>query len=167
MALDATAGGSSADAYCTVAEADTYNDMHPAAADWAGTDASKENCIKVATRWLDERVDWVGGKSTSEQSLRFPRYAVLDLDGYSISSDSIPTFLKSATAELARHIKKRGDISADPEGKGVSSVSVEGVEVDFDKNDTVEVIPDAVQAMLRGYGEVQSRGGVSIVRATR
>ena len=167
MSLNATAGSSSADAYCTVAEADAYNVMHPATADWTGTDTEKENCIKVATRWLDERVSWSGNKETTTQLLRVPRSGWLTLDSESVDVATVPIAIKNATAELARHIKKDGDLGANADGKGVTSVGVGSISVTFDKSDTADVLPTIVQEMLRGWGTINARakfGTATVVR---
>lgn len=167
MSLNATAGSSSAEAYCTVAEADTYNVMHPATADWTGTDTEKENCIKVATRWLDERVSWNGTKETTTQALRIPRSSWVNLDNESIDATTIPTAIKNATAELARHIKKDGDLGANADGKGITDLKVGSVALTFDKTDTADVLPSIVQEMLRGWGTIHGRAKFGIVEVVR
>ena len=97
MAIDATANGASADSYATVAEGDTYHDNHLYATDWTGaTTANKEKALKMATRILDEKIDWSGTKTTDSQALAWGRSDVLD-DGYSVSSTIVPEPVKNAT----------------------------------------------------------------------
>jgi hypothetical protein len=166
MALDATAGGSSADSYSTVAEGDTYHDNHLYATDWTSASvANKEKALKMATRILDEKIDWVGLKTTDEQALAWGRDGVVD-DGYSVSSTIVPQPIKNATIEFARHLLASNS-TGDSDGKGLSSLTVGSISLAFDKNDTAGVMPEIVQEMLRGWGAINARakfGTVSVVR---
>lgn len=166
MSLDATAGGSSADSYTTVAESDTYHDNHLYATDWTGaTTANQEKALKMATRILDEKIDWSGSKSTSSQALAWGRTGVED-DGYSVSSSIIPNPIKNATSEFARHLLG-SDLTGDAQGKGLDSLAVGSITLSFDKTDTAGVIPSIVQEMLRGWGTIHARakfGTATVVR---
>jgi len=167
MALDATANGASADSYITVADADTYHDNHLYATDWTGaTTANKEKALKMATRILDEKIEWSGTRTSSTQALGWGRTDVTD-DGQVVSSDSVPQSIKNATAEFARHLIS-SDSTGDEDGKGLTSISVGSVALSFDKTDTAGVIPSIVQEMLRGWGIIYARakfGTVPVVRS--
>lgn len=166
MALDATAGGSSADSYSTVAEADSYHDSHLYATSWTGaTTANQEKALKMATRILDEKIDWSGAKATSTQALGWGRTDVVD-DGYIVGSSTVPNPIKNATAEFARHLIS-SDLTVDAQGKGLDSLAVGSITLSFNKTDTAGVIPSIVQEMLRGWGTIHARakfGTVSVVR---
>lgn len=167
MSLDATAGGTSADSYATIATADAYHANHLYGSVWvASTNNSKERSLKMATRLLDERVTWTGRKSTDAQALRWPRDSVEDNDGYSVLSTIIPTKISNATAELARHLLS-ADSTGEAEGKGIANLAAGPVHITFDKNDTVDVLPTIVREMLRGWGVIHARakfGTVTVVR---
>jgi hypothetical protein len=167
MSLDATAGGSSSDSYTTVAEADTYHDNHLYASDWTNaTTSNKEKALKMATRILDEKIDWSGSKSTSSQALAWGRTDVTD-DGYIVGSSVIPTPVKNATSEFARHLIG-SDLTVDAQGKGLDSLAVGSITLSFDKTDTAGVIPSIVQEMLRGWGAIHARakfGTATVVRS--
>jgi len=167
MALDATVNGSSADSYVSVADADAYHDNHLYASTWtSASTANKEKALKMATRILDEKIDWVGTKATEQQALGWGRYDVTD-EGYTVSSTIIPQPIKNATAEFARHLIG-SDLTGNADGKGLSSLVVGSVSLTFDKNDTAGVMPDIVQEMLRGWGEIHARakfGTVAVVRS--
>jgi hypothetical protein len=167
MAIDASIGGLSSDSYSSVASADAYHADHLYAADWTGaTTSNKEKALKMSTRILDERVDWIGVKNTNSQALRFPRAGATDPDGYAVETTEIPTALINATAEFARHLIG-SDLTLNADGKGVGSVTVGSINVDFDKSDTADVLPSIVKEMLRGWGEIHTRskfGVASIVR---
>ena len=167
MALDATVNGSSADSYVSVADADAYHDNHLYASTWtSASTANKEKALKMATRILDEKIDWVGTKATEQQALGWGRYDVTD-EGYTVSSTIIPQPIKNATSEFARHLIG-SDLTGNADGKGLSSLAVGSVSLTFDKNDTAGVMPDIVQEMLRGWGEIHARakfGTVAVVRS--
>ena len=166
MSLDATANGTSANSYVTVADADTYHDSHLYATTWtAASTANKEKALKMATRILDEKIAWTGTKTTDEQALAWGRSDVTD-DGYSVSSTIVPNPIKNATAEFARHLIGT-DLTGNADGKGLASLAVGSISLTFDKTDTAGVIPSIVQEMLRGWGIIHARakfGTVAVVR---
>lgn len=168
MALDATAGGASANSYATVSEGDSYHNAHLYATDWTGASSpDKEKALQMATRLLDERVSWDGAKETSTQALRWPRSGVTDLDGYSIAAGVVPQEIKNATIEFARNLIAT-DTTGNADGKGLTSMSVGSISMTFDKADTADVLPSIVQEMLRGWGTVNTRskfGSVAVVRS--
>ena len=166
MALDATPNGSSADSYVSVSDADAYHATHLYASTWTGaTEPNKEIALKMATRILDEKIDWSGNKASSTQALAWGRTNVSD-DGYNVDSTIVPQPVKNATAEFARHLIA-ADPTGDAQGKGLESMSVGSISLTFDKTDTAGVLPSIVQEMLRGWGSIHARakfGTVSVVR---
>ncbi len=167
MALNATVNGSSSDSYITVSDADAYHATHLYATDWtSASTTNQEKALKMATRILDEKVDWSGSRATSTQSLAWGRTGVTD-DGQAVESTVHPQAIKNATAEFARHLIA-GDSTGDAQGKGLDSLSVGSITLTFDKTDTAGVIPSIVQEMLRGWGVIHARakfGTVSVVRS--
>lgn len=166
MALDATASGASANSYTTVAESDAYNAATLYSTDWSGaTTGDKEIALQMATRILDEKIDWVGLKNTDAQALAWGRSGVTD-DGYSVEVDIVPNPVKNATAEFAKHLLASNS-TGNADGKGLSSLTVGSVALVFDKTDTPGVIPSIVQEMLRGWGDIHVRskfGTATVVR---
>jgi hypothetical protein len=154
----ATPGATNANSYCTMAEADAYHEAHLYASTW--DDAEDDNKIAAliwATRLLDEQVDWKGYITSMTQALRWPRSSVPDRDGrFYFDPTTIPTFLKNATAELARHLLT-GDRTAE-RGFGIQSVVADTVEVVFDKHDVKPVLPPSVSAIVEPYGIVNGPG---------
>lgn len=166
MAIDSTPNGADANSYISVADADTYFSHHLYATDWGNaTPEQKESALIMSTRILDEKVEWVGSKSTQEQALAWGRYNVID-DGYSVPSDIIPTPIKNATAEFARNLLIE-DSTAETDGKGLSKLEVGSVKLTFDKTDTASVLPDIVQEMLRGWGNIHTRNKLGIIPLQR
>lgn len=100
MALDTTIGGSTADSYVTVAEADTYH-ANFGNTDWAtiSTTQLKEVALRKAAQYLDTKI-FQGIKVASTQALEWPRYNVV-IEGYDVLSNSIPADIKTAQMEAA------------------------------------------------------------------
>jgi hypothetical protein len=100
MSLNTTIGGSTADSYVTVDEADAYH-ANFGNTDWAdiATDALKEVALRKAAQYIDTK-SFQGVKVTSTQALEWPRYNVV-VDGYDVSSSAIPDDIKVAQMEAA------------------------------------------------------------------
>lgn len=165
VTLIATAGDANANSYATLAEATAYHDTHLYGSTWTDADPDDQaRALIWATRILDAEVDWVGAKYTAAQALRWPRSSVLDRDGYTVAVDAIPTFLKQATAELARWLLTE-DRTAE-RGFGITRLKADVVELEFDKSDERPLLPDAVLSLIAGYGSAgaQVSGVVKLVR---
>lgn len=167
MALDATVGGANANSYATVAEADAVHAQTLNASAWtAATNATKETALQWATRVLDTEVDWAGWIVTETQALRWPRGEVYTRDGVLLSQLAIPTFLKQATAELAKHLIA-GDRTAEAGSVGIAELTVDVINIVFDKSDKKTVLPPSVLAMIRPYGTALNGSGLSMVKLAR
>ena len=166
MSIDATPNGANSDSFLTVAEADTYWATNLYATTWvAGTTANKEKALKMATRILDEKCAWSGTRASSTQALGWGRTDVT-YDGITVSSTTVPIQIKNATAQFAGDLLV-SNLTANSEGKGLNSLRVGEITLDFDKTDTAGVMPEIVQEMLRGWGTIYARakfGTVAVVR---
>jgi hypothetical protein len=167
MALDATPNGTTSDSYVSVLDADAFHATHLYALDWtAATGANKEKALKMATRILDEKIDWSGSRATTTQALAWGRTGISS-DGIAVSSSIVPQAIKNATAEFAKHLLS-GDTTGNADGKGLTSLSVGSISLTFDKTDTAGVMPSIVQEMLRGWGTIHARakfGTAALVRS--
>lgn len=165
LTLTTTPGSATANSYCSVEAADLYHDFHPYADVWNAANASrKQQCLVMATRLLDDLVDWQGQKTTLAQKLRWPRYLVPDRDGLIyLANNTIPEFLQQATAELARYLV--AEDRTEERGYGIKSVTADVVSVEFDSTDLKPVLPQSVRNMITPYGGVGStQGFVPLVR---
>lgn len=169
LVLNATPGDVSANSYCSVVEADLYLSYHPqVAVVWVEYDAQEKKipALVTATRWLDEQYHWKGYKTTEGQALRWPRSGVEDRDGYTLDFDTIPVFLKHATAELARYIAvKDREAELDDASAGLRSVTAGEVSVQFEKSDRFSVFPSSITKMIEPYLDWSSGGAT--VKLTR
>ena len=160
MAIDATPGGNAANSFVDVTDADVYMTTRLHVAEWdAAATADKEAGLKWATRLLDIK-NWAGVVATSTQALRWPRSGVEDLEDDIIDNDIVPQWLKDATAELALSLIK-GDRTADSDTLGFTKIKVDVIELEIDKRDRADVIPDAVYTLIAPYLASQ---GVTLVR---
>lgn len=96
MTLTTTIGGATSDSYATLAEYDAY----AAKMGWSGSIGDEAN-LRRATMYLDRQYNWVGHKVAQTQALVWPRYTTILVDGWSVSSETIPQAIKDAQCELA------------------------------------------------------------------
>jgi hypothetical protein len=165
LVLDATVGGPASNSYATVAEGDLYHEARLHSEAWLeATLETKTTALVWATRQLDNWYEWEGVKATQTQALRWPRIGAYDHDGYPIASDVLPIDLRDATSELARLLIE-GDRGEESDSRGVTSVSVGPVSVDFDKWDRSSTVPDSVSSMLVYLGSL--RGGRLTIEVNR
>lgn len=165
MAFNAEPNEPTSNSYVSEAEADDYHAVHLYASVWnSATSPNKEIALQMATRILDEKIEWVGNKNTQEQALAWSRNGVTD-DGYDVLPDVIPKAVKNATAEFARHLLK-SDLtdSSITDPAILSKIKVDEIELSYNKQQTGQqqvnttgVIPLIVQEMLRGWGEIFTR----------
>jgi hypothetical protein len=162
VALIDTPGAADANAYADVAYADAYFANRLYAAVWTAASADdKARALIMATRHLDEQVEWdvtvCGEHTTTTQALEFPRNGTLTRDRYNYyDSTIIPPWLKDACAEQAM-AELGSDRTADPSVRGISSVGVGPVAVQFDtmkgapESQVQHVLTDEVWAKIRPW----------------
>jgi len=101
-------GKADAEAFISVADADSYFALIGETTAWgAASEADKEKALRRGAMYMAQKFDarWLGTRTDSLQSLSWPRYDVVDLDGYVVNSDIVPVEVGRANAELAsRHI---------------------------------------------------------------
>jgi len=127
------------------------------------TSNDREAGLLWATRVLDVQMDWSGSKRkrTLEQTLRWPRSGVLDLDGYNVDRDTIPFILKCVTAEMALYLLQR-DLASTPKllGLGFSKASMPGpFAVTVDHLMVEKMIPDYLLNKMRYLGTLSETVG--------
>jgi len=118
---------SGANAYVTVAAADSYNVNHEMDTDWSGAgDSAKEKAIRLATQYLDLRFGhlWRGARYNEDQALAWPRTAFYDYDGFVVEAETIPTALANACTELAIRVVKGDDLFPVNEHPGLKSHAI-------------------------------------------
>lgn len=154
--LDSTIGTTTANSYISVADADVYFGNSLYATAWANlTDSDTDTDTKCkalisATRLLDSKYEFDGTKTDNDQALSFPRYGIVNRDGYSYDSDMLPKSLQNATAELALTLLTNATGTyADPETAGIARVKAGTIDVVFDKEDRSNSVPDNIENIIR------------------
>jgi hypothetical protein len=123
-------GLENANSYCSVAFADSFNQMHIDGQNWIDLDLpDKQIRLVTASSLIDANFDFHGRRISRFQLLEFPRWGLRDRDGFILPAAPLPNFLKCATAELARILGERADAGGSATGVATqSSTSSGGVE---------------------------------------
>jgi hypothetical protein len=152
MSLNIIPGDAASDSYGSVAESDAYFAIGFKKQTWQQNDlATKEALLKESTRLLDQFFKWSGSLDlSSTQALRWPRKYVLDIDGRTISSTTIPIIVKNAMFEMAFHISQGSgfDISENV----LDQIRVGPIKLDFSKTSKAPAFPKIVTDMLLPLG---------------
>lgn len=117
--FNSTAKGSTANSYVSVSEADDYFAGHLQKDLWDGKDTNEKQILLVSATNRIDMEQWSGKKTTTAQSLQWPRkyiqsrdtsylddmYVRVDFDSdgstYYLDENTIPNELKQATYEVA------------------------------------------------------------------
>jgi hypothetical protein len=125
-------GASNSESLCSVAYADTYH-ANRGCAPWATlTTGQKEEALRRASDYIEQVYgqNFQGSRVNGTQALSWPRHSVYYND-YVVASDSIPTLLLNATAELA-YKAAQGNLAEDLT-QGVKRQKVDVLEVEYDQ----------------------------------
>ena len=144
-------GKSDSESYISVADASNYHTVRGNTA-WAAltTDALREAALRKATDFMRQvyRSRWQGNKVNEDQALDWPRYDV-EVEGYAVDSDIVPTEVKNACAELAL---KASAAELNPDlTQGVLSEQVGSIQVTYDKASPQFTRYRAIDALLSPY----------------
>lgn len=164
LTIVTTPASASANAYCTLADAEAYVATLVWATDWAGkTDEQKKAAIINGARLLDT-LAWRGSRSCQAQSMAWPRVAtvgflnlggfvpnaggyLLDQDGYQVPSGTVPAVISRANAEMALRLLAE-DRAADAGALAPETIQVGTVRLGAMKH---QIIPDSVLTMVRPF----------------
>ena len=144
-------GKSDSESYISVADASSYHTARGNTA-WAAlaTDALREAALRRATDYMRQayRSRWQGYKVNEDQALDWPRYDV-EVEGYAVDSDIVPTEVKNACAELAL---KASAAELNPDlTQGVLSETVGSISVTYDKASPQFTRYRAIDAIISPY----------------
>ena len=164
VTLIATVGDTSANTYCTLAEAESYMQTRLHKSAWTSASSNdKKTSLVWATRLLDEALTWAGTVDSSAQPLQWPRTGVYDRNGYVIGSGTIPQFVKNAEAELALHLISE-DRTADFGFAGIKEVTVDVIKIKADKMTKKFMVPESVMTMVYFCAERRVREPRRLIR---
>jgi hypothetical protein len=152
--LDAEIGGTSANSYSEVADADTYFDERLQASVWTGESDPdvKERALIMGTRRVDA-FQVVGFKNSADQALKWPRSDVFDEDGNEYETTEIPIVVLHATYETALWLLNQNAASTDPLAPDgldrFTRAKVGPIEVEPNLSSSSSKVPDHVRRLLR------------------
>src|SRR3990172_11785717 len=170
LAVETGTGSASAEAYATVAEANTFHTDRGLEAEWTDLDEEvKERALRKATDYMQQeyRTGWAGERKSTTQALDWPRYAVPMRDapgGAFYDPDSIPAEVKRACMQLAYRALST-DLNPDI-GPLKTRAKVGPIEVEYaegSRQTTLYTAVDALLAPLMRGG--RSATGIGVVRA--
>lgn len=160
-------GLATAESLCSVTDATTYHAAMGNAA-WAAltSDAIREQCLRKATAYMEGRYrdKYSGMRKATTQALSWPRVWVPIKDAPIASyyaTDSVPSAVKNACAELALK-SATAELLAD-QTQGEVSNAVGAVSVSYDPFSPQETRYMAIYAMLKPYLSGNA-GAVEMVR---
>jgi len=163
MAIDAEVGGSSANSYVSIADADTFFEVRSYASAWtSASDENKEASLVQATRVANVSYDFLGSISTQAQALRWPRSSVYDQDGRLYADDELPKLLTDAICDYALYILQ-SDLLADDGANLIDEMEIGPIRLDFDKSKEKELIPSIVHDQLMLLSENRSNLSQGVV----
>ena len=155
------AGVTNANSYCSRAFADSYHEARLHAEKWQEADElTKDKALAMATRLLDDHVEWRGVPVLTREYPAWPRDGMADRGGAAIVSTTLPTCVQEATAELARRLLEQ-DRAVLAEDAPLSQ-SAGGRSRSYGQGRRAAVIPPAVTAKI---DHLIIRGASRLVRA--
>jgi hypothetical protein len=156
-----------AEAYATVAEADTYWAERDSPVEWTNlTTAQKEAALRQATEYLETNYCYRSCIQDTTQPLAFPRLPFYDKEGRILAGTGvIPTAIKNANIELAlRHAISNLLLDETPNDNNIIREKVGDHEVEYDraKQSNTKIFA-YVEKLLKRY-TLSSLNTASIIR---
>lgn len=163
LTIIATAKATNANSYTTLVEADAYMEGRLAVTNWdAASDDDKNRALKQATDVL-EQFEYVGRRTTQAQRLQWPRYGVVDMDGWNYDQDVVARPIKEAQFELALALTD-GSFKLEPDQLAAfENVKVGSLDVTPRGSYTAAMLPDHINRLL---ANVLLGGGGSLTART-
>jgi len=155
--------------YITVADADAYLDQSPRATDWAFLGAQDKIRALIGAYRRLEREDWAGSKTNSAptQTQAFPRTGLVNKEGETLDSGTVPQFIKDAQAEYAFELSQDPDLEAQANtGSNEKRLRAGSAEIEFFQptigSAQSTTFPTAVQEIIGCFLESGATSGGTI-----
>ncbi len=143
-------GITNANAYLSVAEADSYFQARNNPSWNARNTPDKEKAILYATAFLDGVFYWLGHIKKNEQALGWPRILVYDKEHRPIDTGSVPQKVKDATCELALEALDKPLSPSLARGGDVKRQKVASLEIEYFERAGSERTFPVVRQILKG-----------------
>lgn len=159
LIVETGAGVDGADSYVDIAFADAYHLARGNTAWAAAAESDKEIALRNAGIYLDNQYTFEGMKTAQANSMAWPRYGVIDRDGYEISSDVIPTAVKDSQCELALRALSSSLISDVDANSRVKRETVDVITIEYETGQSQQNSYSIVDMLLRGLTVGTGAGG--------
>ena len=152
-----TAGAADANSYASETDLASWIEirLRNSATVLAATADTKKKALILATRQIDELMEWDGEPIDPDvQALQWPREGMFDDKDVEIPDDEIPDRLVNATCELALALID-GDRTAEVATEGIDRIKAGPVEIEFSTSapPARKVFTDTVFQMIALWGE--------------
>lgn len=140
-----------ADSFVDIAYSDDYFSARGVTSWETLTLSEKEILLVKATDYIDNVFDWLGKKSTPEQSLNFPRIELYTKDGYAV--DGIPKQLKDCVCECALILSQNKTLfKTENENGAVTSEHIGSLSFTYDVSQKItdSTLYESINTRLRG-----------------
>ncbi len=164
LIVETGAGVENANTYANVETVSSYcTDMGYSTWASASTD-DQESAILRAMSYIEAQ-NWKGVKKSNNNPLEWPRYNVLDRNGYIVSSEVVPTNVVKALSEAAyRESVSAGTMQAELEREGrVKKKKIDVIEVEYFEGASGETSRPIIAGLLKGY--IRSATSIEVIRS--
>ena len=164
LTLDATVGGSTSNAYLSVARSNVLAESLPHLNDWLiDPSINKPQLLIHATRLIDRHFVPMGRKANSSQALWWPQAGIYyDCTVISISPGVIPEFVEMACLEWGWSLHENPDSESDA-FIGLTSLDTPSFNMEFTGSET-PVVPKVVSMLLSPYTMRKPKPFVMLIR---
>jgi hypothetical protein len=176
MDLIATPGDPAANTYVTLLAAWAFLDERLNTEPWTGPPDDlaaqallpprRRAALAMATRLLDEQMEWNGQRSTTTQALAWPRQGMVDAMGVALSSLTIPVVLQRATALYALALLRDTTEAIPSAAVQVKRQRLGEMDIEYFQRSVVQApsaqrLPLEIRQLLRPFG-LSLGGGVNV-----
>lgn len=141
-----------ADSYISQTDADTYFTERDSPSTWTdASSAAQDSALRYATRWIDDRYEWIGVISTSDlDRLDWPRDNAVDADLR--TQTGVPARIRDAVCEIAlAHLSTAVNATEDRGGRVVRE-KVDVIEIEYQDHAPGGVTYPFVDQMILSAG---------------
>ena len=143
--------------YISEDDADTYfsNRLHSEA--WTGENT--DTALIQACSIMETRVFWKGSKTSTSQTLQWPRTGLKDLYNDAIDTDEIPDLVKNVQCELALYLLENNPYLTQA---GIKEINFSGLKINTIPKQ--ESIPGKVFQPIAHWGELLDNRNYRLTR---
>lgn len=133
--VETGAGLTNSTSYVSEADADQIIENYGMSWPDSYTSDQKQQALNSGTRYLDDKYhdQWKGTRTNEDQALDWPRYNVVDRDGFYIDDDVIPSKLEIATVVCATYWAENDQLFPDLDDAGTlkkEKIKIDVIEIE-------------------------------------